>query len=636
MEVKRKSLKRTLVFGILGVGFVTILAVTLASIVIISDSNRAALDDLDQELRVSFDRLIRFQVETAYTLLEELDRLAREGVLSREVAYETGVSLLREIRYALHPEDTADGYFWADTREGVNVVLYGRDDVEGKSRINLQDARGNYLIQDILAAAMAGGDFVNYYFPKLGETEPEPKRSYSMYFEPFDLAIGTGAYTDDIDALVEERAEEMRSRFVTLLLIQAIIAIAGLALMGGLLAFISSRVVKPICRTVASLEEAARGKGDLTRRLPVDSADEIGLLAESFNLFTSSLEKMILQIRKSAYRLNEQGTSLSSNMEETAAAVNEISANIESIGGLIDRQSTSVSESSSAVEEIDRNINELERIITQQAGAVTESSASIEEMISNIVSIGNTVSQSDERIKELVKAAEGGKEQVGAVNRHLQKVALESESLLEANKVISSVAAQTNLLAMNAAIEAAHAGQYGQGFAVVANEIRSLAEKTTQQSKATGASLKSIKGLIDGVAGTSGEAEITFAKVLEMIMTVSYLGEEIRHALEEQNTGGREILTALEKMKGLMTEVSAGAGEIGTGRATVLEEITRLREISGQVTESMTEMRAGLGEINTAITDITSDMAENKDLIDGLASLVTQFVVDESGDTGSR
>ncbi|WP_159438757.1 methyl-accepting chemotaxis protein [Alkalispirochaeta americana] len=622
--------------GILGVGFVTILAITLASLVIISDSNRAALDDLDQELRTSFDRLIRFQVETAYTMLEELDRLAREGILSREAAYETGVSLLREIRYALHPEDTADGYFWADTGEGVNVVLYGREDVEGKSRINLQDALGNYLIQDILAAAMAGGDFVNYYFPKMGETEPEPKRSYSIYFEPFDLAIGTGAYTDDIDALVEERAREMQQRFATLLLIQSIIAIAGLALMGGLLLFISSRVVKPICRTVASLEEAARGKGDLTKRIPVDTTDEIGLLAESFNLFTSSLEKMILQIRKSAYRLNEQGASLSSNMEETAAAVNEISANIESIAGLIDRQGTSVSESSSAVEQIDRNINELERIITQQAGAVSESSASIEEMISNIVSIGNTVGQSDERIKELVKAAEGGKEQVGAVNRHLQKVALESESLLEANKVISSVAAQTNLLAMNAAIEAAHAGQYGQGFAVVANEIRSLAEKTTQQSKATGASLKSIKGLIDGVAGTSGEAETTFAQVLEMIMTVSYLGEEIRHALEEQNTGGREILTALEKMKGLMTEVTSGAGEIGTGRATVLEEITRLREISGQVKESMTEMRAGLGEINTAITDVTSEMAENKDLIDGLASLVTQFEVNETGDPGPR
>ncbi|SIQ45011.1 methyl-accepting chemotaxis sensory transducer with Cache sensor [Alkalispirochaeta americana] len=636
MEAKRKSLKRTLMVGILGVGFVTILAITLASLVIISDSNRAALDDLDQELRTSFDRLIRFQVETAYTMLEELDRLAREGILSREAAYETGVSLLREIRYALHPEDTADGYFWADTGEGVNVVLYGREDVEGKSRINLQDALGNYLIQDILAAAMAGGDFVNYYFPKMGETEPEPKRSYSIYFEPFDLAIGTGAYTDDIDALVEERAREMQQRFATLLLIQSIIAIAGLALMGGLLLFISSRVVKPICRTVASLEEAARGKGDLTKRIPVDTTDEIGLLAESFNLFTSSLEKMILQIRKSAYRLNEQGASLSSNMEETAAAVNEISANIESIAGLIDRQGTSVSESSSAVEQIDRNINELERIITQQAGAVSESSASIEEMISNIVSIGNTVGQSDERIKELVKAAEGGKEQVGAVNRHLQKVALESESLLEANKVISSVAAQTNLLAMNAAIEAAHAGQYGQGFAVVANEIRSLAEKTTQQSKATGASLKSIKGLIDGVAGTSGEAETTFAQVLEMIMTVSYLGEEIRHALEEQNTGGREILTALEKMKGLMTEVTSGAGEIGTGRATVLEEITRLREISGQVKESMTEMRAGLGEINTAITDVTSEMAENKDLIDGLASLVTQFEVNETGDPGPR
>lgn len=624
---RNKSLRTVLFIAILGVGLVTVLAISTLSLVTISRNNEQALEDLELELRRGFDLYLRYEVETAYTMLEELYNQYERGQLSYDEAFRLGTSILREMRYGLDESDTTDGYFWADTSEGVNVVLFGNEAVEGTNRNDLQDALGNYLIQDIREAAMQGGGYTDYYFPRLGETEAEPKRGYSLYFEPFDLVIGTGAYTVEIDALLAEREAELSARFNAAFMTFVLVALLGLAVTSGFLFYVTRRVLGPIQRTAAALNDAAKGQGDLTRRLPVSTQDEIGQLARSFNDFSSSLELMIIKIRSSAGRLDETGIGLASNMEEMAAAVNQIAANIESVAGLIEKQTQSVSDSSSAVEEIDRNINSLEQIIEQQAGAVTQSSASIEQMLSNISSIGRSVEQSDGRIKELVGAAEDGKKRVGAVNSSLQEVAAESDSLLEANRVIATVAAQTNLLAMNAAIEAAHAGQYGHGFAVVAEEIRALAEKASQQAKATGASLKSIKGLIDGVADTSDGAEQKFSLVLEMIREVSRLGAEIRQALEEQNTGSREIMTALEHMNSLMTQVTTGAQEIGTGRAAVLDEIGKLQEISRQVRESIDEMQTGVGEINTSVTNVSVMSGENKELIGGLVGLVSQFEV---------
>lgn len=632
-----KSIKGVLITGVLGVGVATVVAITVAALVMLSNTQDETLDYLDTELRRSFDRTIRYQVETAYTMLEELHRQSELGTIPAETARELGITLLREIRYGLAEGDTADGYFWADTIEGVNVVLYGNENVEGTDRDDLQDATGLYLIRAIREAALRGGDYIDYHFPRPGETEPEPKRGYSLYFEPFDLVIGSGAYTDDIDRLVETYATGMRERFTTLLTILAGVAFVGLVAIGGLLFVLTHRILRPIQRTTAALEEAARGRGDLTIRLTRESDDEIGRLADGFNEFSASLEQMLRGIRTSAHRLEETGGTLAANTEEMAAAVNQITANIDSVAGLIDRQGESVVESGSAVEEIDRNINSLERIIEQQASTVTESSASIEEMLSNIESIGRNVEESDGQIRELVTAAETGKNEVAGVNTRLQEVVAESDSLLEANRMISAVAAQTNLLAMNAAIESAHAGEYGRGFAVVAAEIRDLAEQASSQAKVTGSSLKKIKQLIDTVAGSSAEAERTFENVLEMIRTVSRVGTEIRQALDEQNAGSKEVMTALSEMNELMGQVSTGASEIGSGRAAILEQVTQLREISEQVRHSIEEMQTGVREINRSVNDVATLGGENKELVSGLSQLISRVRIgDDAAGDGNR
>jgi methyl-accepting chemotaxis protein len=629
MSDMKTSIRRILVRGVLGVGAFTVITITAAALIMLNSVQKQSLEELESELRRSFDLYIRYQVETAYTMMEEIYHRGEAGFIAPDTAYDLAVGLLREIRYGLDASDTTDGYFWADTIDGVNVVLYGNDEVEGTIRDDLQDAFGTYIIRELRAAALEGGGFTDYHFPKLGETEPEPKRGYSLYFEPFDLVIGTGAHTDDIDRIVAERTQAMTRYFNVLLVVLLGIAAAGIAAAGVLLLVLTRRIVQPIVRTANALEEAARGEGDLTVRLPDGEDNEVGRLAHGFNEFSSTLAHLIARIRSTAQGLHETGGTLAANTEEMAASVNEITANIGSVAGLIDQQTKSVAESGTAVEEIDRTINALESFIEQQASAVTESSASIEEMISNIESIGRSVGESDGRIRTLVDAAEAGKQEVAGVNADLQQVASESDSLLEANRMISTVAAQTNLLAMNAAIESAHAGEYGRGFAVVAAEIRDLAEQASSQAKVTGTALRNIKKLIDKVAGSSAEAEATFDSVLEMIRAVSRVGTEIRQALEEQNAGGREVMTALAEMNSLTEQVSSGAREIGSGRATVLQQVARLREISEQVRHSITEMQTGAQEINRSVSDLAEMGGVNQEHVSSLVQLVGHFRVPE-------
>lgn len=301
-------------------------------------------------------------------------------------------------------------------------------------------------------------------------------------------------------------------------------------------------LIRPVTRRIkrvgGRLDEISKGEGDLTRRVYVSSDDELADLAEAFNQFAETMREMIGSIKFETRKLLAVGEELSANTEQSAASINEITATIESISELSESQSESVGKASSSVDQITGAINNLGELIERQATSVTESSSAIEEMIANIRSLAEHTEQIGTHMESLVDASRNGKEKQRETDELIAQVAERSKKLQETNVVIAKVAAQTNLLAMNAAIEAAHAGDAGRGFAVVAEEIRRLAEQSSGQSKGIKSSLGEIKTFIDRIVESSTETGSAFESVLEAVETVRNLIEEDRAAMQEQASGG--------------------------------------------------------------------------------------------------
>ena len=389
---------------------------------------------------------------------------------------------------------------------------------------------------------------------------------------------------------------------------------------------IVSTVAKRIRLISKRMQIVATGEADLTQRIVPGVPDELGKLASYFNDFVAMLQNIIDIIKKQINGFNNLLSQLSCNTEETASAIREIAANIDHLRQETSAQSTSVNESSATMEQMTASINNLHELIEKQAESVSSSSSSIEEMVANIQSVTGNIERIGTYYEKLIQRSDTGKNAIDTVVQQIHDIDKQSGALQEANNLIAGIAAETNLLAMNAAIEAAHAGEAGRGFSVVADEIRKLAENASRQSKTIAQNIKSIRGVIGAVVTSSNTSAHTFEDIVDQIKQLSNLEEEIKYAMKEQSAGSHLILSSLADINSITSQVRKAASEMQSGSSVLINEIEQIKQLASEIENGMNEMLIGTQEIQSAAQDNSSLAVEADTDIKRLTEITEKFI----------
>ncbi len=588
-----KNLKvRTKVYLLaLALLLVVIMMATISITNLIKNSN-AKIQDIETQIRTSYDNNIKNQVENAISLLNAIEAKRAAGEYTMEEAKKLAADQIRELKYG------ETGYFWIDTVEGVNVVLLGKD-TEGTNRYEAQDVNGKFLIKELVAAGLQeGGGYVDYWFPKAGETEALPKRGYTLAFEPYQWIVGTGNYTDYIDAEINLlKEEEKKERTAAIISFSAIVLLSTIGA-----AFITLYLSRALSRDFATISKYfdTLAKGDFSIKLPhsyTNRKDDFGILAMDMEIMKDSVAKLVGSAKDEADQIIEVVGNVTDNVQGLNGNIEDVAATTEELAASMEETAASAQAMASTAQEIET-----------AAKSIAEKS---QEAALQVVEISKRAKDTEES----VKATQANAFAVGTEIEKKLQVALEQSKVINQINVLTEsimrITAQTNLLALNASIEAARAGESGRGFAVVAEEIRQLAN----QSKTAVNKIQVVTGQVtEAVVNLSANASDLLKFVSTDIATsfrdFSAVTEAYKNdalyvdgLITDFSATAEELLASIDNILDSVNEVSHAATEGAIGTGDIAEKIAFITDKSAEVTKQVEITRESSERLKTEISN---------------------------------
>ena len=592
-----KNIKvRTKLTIIVALVLVLVASESFISIQNMNQLKNKALDTMDTSSRQNYDDSIKEQVGVVISLLSEINNEYKSGKYTLDEAKKIAADEIRQMRYG------EAGYFWVDQSDGKNIVLLGNS-TEGTNRMNTKDAEGYQMVKEIIRVAVQdGGGYTDYVFPKEGETEPSPKRSYSEYFKPFDWVVGTGNYTDYIDTAIAQQDEEFTSYASSKAISLILCSVCMLIVVAILVALIAIDITKSLRKIKEQFEVIAGGNFATKMQQPMlKRKDDFGQLANALETMRESVRSLLAQVKNEAANIDKVVETIDTNVYNLNAEIEDVSATTEELAASSEETAASAEQINGMTQQIEEAAREI--AIRAQDGA-TES----QDIHKRALKTKDDTVENRQKIKQMMSDIRVNLEQALEDAKVVDQIGVLADSIL-------NITAQTNLLALNASIEAARAGEAGKGFAVVADEIRVLAEQskdavaniqavTENVNKAVGNLTSDSNRLLDFVDTDIVECLNGFEKMAD---DYNMDASNINDLVSDFSATSEELVASISNITQAIDGITSASNDSATGTTNIAQKTIVIVKGSEAVMNGAKTAEASAAELRKNVNNFVID-----------------------------